>query len=177
MKNKLIIIIFGLGSTAAYAQQLEVIATTGNSGKNFNGSLEWTIGELTTETLTSQSNILTQGFHQTKLTITGIKEFTEQDLKIIAYPNPAGEIVWLSIAESYKTMNDRLQYLLYDQNGRLFETKIIESDITEILFSTLAPSTYFLKIIINDEKNQYGKSGKAELSKYQTIQIFKIVKL
>ena len=52
----------------------EVKGTSGDYFQNAQASLSWTIGEPMTETYTTGTNILTQGFHQTGLTIVSIFE-------------------------------------------------------------------------------------------------------
>ena len=57
-----VLIICVITTTISIAQ--EVISTTGEHYENSNGSISWTIGEPVIETLGSNNNYLTQGFHQ-----------------------------------------------------------------------------------------------------------------
>ena len=62
MKLKFYIILCLLFSMKVTAQQ--VIANAGEFWNNSEGSLSWTIGEVVTETVTTASYQLTQGFQQ-----------------------------------------------------------------------------------------------------------------
>ena len=46
----------------------EIISTSGDYFENTTGSISWTIGESMIETYTNGSEILTQGFQQSRLT-------------------------------------------------------------------------------------------------------------
>ena len=50
----------------------EVVSAGGGDFTNSSLSVSWTIGEPITETYSVGSNILTQGFHQSKLSVIGI---------------------------------------------------------------------------------------------------------
>ncbi len=62
MKTLTFFTLFMLLMASSYSQ--EVISTTGEHYENSNGSISWTIGEPVIETLGSNNNYLTQGFHQ-----------------------------------------------------------------------------------------------------------------
>jgi hypothetical protein len=155
MKNKLFILILLLNAIAMQAQQ--VISTAGDYNSGTSNSLSWTLGEGVIETFTGTNVILTQGFQQSKLTITAIKEVPGNSLEISAYPNPTADFVTLKITtESVKNF----KYMLYDLYGKLLaEQKLVNSE-TKIPFNNLASGTYLLKLINNN----------------QDLKVFKIVK-
>jgi hypothetical protein len=138
-------------------QAQQVISTAGDYNSGTSNSLSWTLGEGVIETFTGTNVILTQGFQQSKLTITAIKEVPGNSLEISAYPNPTADFVTLKITtESVKNF----KYMLYDLYGKLLaEQKLVNSE-TKIPFNNLASGTYLLKLINNN----------------QDLKVFKIVK-
>lgn len=127
----------------SYSLCQEVIATSGEFNESNDGSVSWTIGEMATQTLENNDVIVTQGFHQTNLTITVIKELKKLDVQITAYPNPVTNMVKIKIESK---MSDKLSYTLVDANGKLLIRQLINSNETEIPFIYYAPSVYFLKV-------------------------------
>lgn len=126
------------------AASQQVLSTTGNHAQNNQGMLSWTLGEPFITTLTSDENMLTQGFHQGKLTVTAIIEKNILPFSITAYPNPANEILHLKIEPE---TSDRLQYVLYSVHGQLLSESSLSTSITEIFFNDLKPGLYFVKIL------------------------------
>ena len=131
-------------SDAEKAIAQEVVSTAGDYFKNNTAQLSWTIGEIAIETLTGTGNILTQGFHQTKLIAVAIDEIPDLGFEIKAYPNPTRDYLILKIS---KDNLDGMQYKLYDMQGKLLHHKLVDESETEISFKDLAPSTYLIKVI------------------------------
>lgn len=81
-----------------FAQSLTptVISSTGGFSSNANGSLSYTVGEMTmVQTFTAGGNILTQGFQQPNDNLVGILDMTEDEFGSFAvYPNPAVDNLW-----------------------------------------------------------------------------------
>jgi len=82
MKNYLLAILVLTASVSVKAQQLEVIATSGDFYENSSGSLSWTLGEVFIETLSETNFILTQGFQQSKLTLTAINDLQTSGIEL-----------------------------------------------------------------------------------------------
>jgi len=139
--------VFGFG-TAIQAQ--EVVATSGDYFENSSGSISWTIGEPKIETFESANNILTQGFHQTKLTIISIDE-EEMLGDISVYPNPAKQDLIIDIPSHY---SDSFNALLYDAGGKLLSQKELISGTATMEMHNLATGTYYLRIINSVKKQQ-----------------------
>lgn len=128
-------------SIHSYAQQ--VISSTGGSGSNSSGSITFTLGELVIDTKTSGGTSITQGFHQTKLTITEVTELPGLSFSIIAFPNPTSDFIMLKMA---KENNDKLGYALFDLQGKLLLKGDLSDGEAQVSFATLPPATYILKI-------------------------------
>jgi len=121
-----------------------VVSTAGDHFKTNEAQLSWTIGEIVIETLTGTSNILTQGFHQTKLIAVAIDELPYLGFEIKAFPNPTQDYLILKVS---KDKLNSMQYKLYDMQGKLLQNKLIKESETEIYFKDLAPSSYLIKVI------------------------------
>jgi hypothetical protein len=93
MKKLYFAFALGLLSLGISAQSLTptVIASTGGFSSNANGSLSYTVGEMTmVQTFSANNNILTQGFQQPNDQILGLLDITQDDFGSFAvYPNPA----------------------------------------------------------------------------------------
>lgn len=140
MKYLFIIIIFLLAGQVVSAQQ--VVSSNGDSQSAAGVQVSWTVGEAVIETLISGSNMLTQGFHQTKLTVTAVSELLIPGLEIKVFPNPTPDIVNIHFSEYIEGS----RYFLYDFTGRLLENKLIPSADTEISMEKYASGQYILKL-------------------------------
>ena len=78
-----VMIAFLLSGIAVHAQEL--VSTAGSYGETSSGSLSWTIGEPVIETITNGTNTLTQGFQQSKLTVTAINELKVSGIELSVY--------------------------------------------------------------------------------------------
>lgn len=101
----------------------------GSAGENFNatiGSLEWTLGEIMTETYKESMGYLTQGFHQpATIKITGLEDPEEKN--VFVYPNPAREVLYVKTIE-----NGDYQFELFDLQGQKLISKNTSSIGTQI---------------------------------------------
>ena len=143
MKKLLILNIFILSCLTLTAQ--EVVSSGGETNTVAEYEISWTVGEPAILTLSNESNILTQGFHQTKLIVTPIFSLVN-NLKIKVYPNPLTQRVFIDVGKQQD-----FNYGLYSTDGRLLKTNILKESINEINMEALANGTYFLKI--HDTKN------------------------
>jgi len=119
----------------------QIISAGGDNFTNSTLSVSWTIGEPITETVSNSSNILTQGFHQSKLNITEIYNINSEGVSISLFPNPTQDFVNLKV-EDY----ENLSFQLFSFNGKLIQTNKLFSEKTEIKMNNLSASAYFLKI-------------------------------
>ena len=85
--------------TQAQSLSPTVISSTGGFSSNTNGSLSYTVGEMTmVETFTGGGNILTQGFQQPNDNVTGLLDMTQDEFgSFVVYPNPAVDNLWFGI--------------------------------------------------------------------------------
>ena len=140
-----VMIVFLLFATAIQAQ--EVVSTAGSHGETTYGSLSWTVGEPVIETITDETNTLTQGFQQSRLTVTAINNLKIPGIELSVYPNPVADYIVLSI-DDVKTngRSSQLSLQLYDINGKLILQKKMAGNKQTINMQNYKPGTYILKI-------------------------------
>ena len=138
MKRELIFIVIMGFCIAGFSQ--EVVSTGGGQSESNEYQLSWTIGEPVISTFTATGNILTQGFHQTKLIVTPISSLV-QDLKIKVYPNPTTQKVFIDVG-----LQQNFHYELYNAGGELLKKNTLELAINEINTEAFANGTYYIKI-------------------------------
>lgn len=151
MKQLFLSAMFGLIGFSLQAQTIssELISSGGDNFANSNLQLNWSLGELQTESFVGSQYILTQGFHQETFAITKISENPFFDISIVVFPNPTKDFINLKV-ENNDTKG--LYYVLFDLNGeKLLSGEF--SDLTEqINFSEYTSGTYFIKILQNNKQ-------------------------
>jgi hypothetical protein len=85
-------------SPEIFSQSLQptVIASDGGFATLPSGTISWTIGETITETFSSPTNYLTQGFQQPSLVLMNSVGTTGTG-KALVYPNPATELITIDL--------------------------------------------------------------------------------
>ena len=129
-------------SETMFAQTTELISTAGDSYANANYRMSWSIGETVTETHQNTTNVLTQGFHQNTYTVLAVDDHNFH-FEMRAYPNPATDLITL---EFEKYANNKFTVMVTDINGKILQSKPIDSQYLPLNFSSYAPGTYFLVI-------------------------------
>ena len=92
MKKKHLLIGAFIGSSMTVFAQQDIVSTQGDSYSNSNNTIDFTIGEPVIETVSDGTNDVTQGFHQTQLTITSVKDY-ETDFILNVFPNPTAQLL------------------------------------------------------------------------------------
>ncbi len=131
----------------------ELVSSSGNNYTNSKGTIHYSVGELMVETFINSSNYVTQGFHQSKLTVTSISELNNDEVSISVYPNPTSDNLKL-IVNSVNLDNNRFE--LYDISGsKILHGKIRNAE-TILKLSNLKSSIYILKIFKEEKEiNSY----------------------
>jgi len=142
---KTIIILQLLVLAAFFVSSQEVVSSGGETQTISGIEISWTIGEPVIETISSGSTVLTQGFHQSKLTVTAIDDVLISDFELNVYPNPTSEFVIISS----NNLDDKSSYSLFDLTGKLLENKIISTSETRVNLRNYASGTYLLKLQYN----------------------------
>jgi len=145
----LLTVALGLFASNIKAQSIQnaVISSAGISATNGGITVDYTLGETVIETFTASGNTLTQGFHQTNLTLVAIEnEFLFPEISI--YPNPATEYIHVEIPENHAA----LEFLLYDVNGKLLKTYTHSNTHLTIDVGIYARGTYYLQSVNPKDK-------------------------
>ena len=126
-----------------------MIGSDGGHSSNNQFSLDYTIGEVVTEfgQDSANRNHLTQGFQQTMLAIVSVEEHV-QDIEIDVYPNPAVDYLNVSIP----TLQEDMQFALFDMQGKLIEQQKINSEAFTIGFSSMSTGNYLLVFSNKDQR-------------------------
>jgi hypothetical protein len=103
-----------------------------------------TVGEPITETFSTGSNILTQGYQQSRWTAVSIFELNENEINISAAPNPTKDFIYLYV-DNYKN----LKFQICDIYGKILKESTVYSDETMLTFSGLPSAVYVLNICQN----------------------------
>jgi hypothetical protein len=154
MKKSLILFCL-FGMLFPYSRAQEIISNSGGYFENSNGSISMTIGEPIIETFSNGTNILTQGFQQSRLSAVSIFELEDSGISISIAPNPSSGYLRMNV-NLYKDLN----YQLFDLNGKMIKEGNLYSNETDLSFSDCVDAVYILKI------SRYGK----------IIQTFQIIK-
>lgn len=139
-----------------HAQSLtpEVQASSGDFYTGGGVTLSWTLGETVTETYSSPSNIVTQGFQQPDVTVTKVEEATA-GVNVVVFPNPtAGQ---LSV-ELTSVASRKMQLELVDINGRLLHSQQAEVpagvQTLTMDIASLAAGQYMLRVKDTGKKTE-----------------------
>ena len=147
MKNKSIMnkyfFLFLLAiSVTAYSQDLpqQVVGSAGDQHTNTSASVSWTVGEVSTATLSSSSVTLSQGFQQGNLTVNTLVDQDMLDFNLKAYPNPVIDILILETNEKQQ------RYQVINMQGEVVLNGNITAVLQEIDFTNLPNGVYLLSV-------------------------------
>jgi hypothetical protein len=151
-----LILLLGIAITGIHAQ--EAIPASGGSASGNGGSVSYSVGQVAYSTNTGTNGKVTQGVQQAYeiYVTTGINE-TGVSLSVSLYPSPTINYLNLKI-EDFK--HSTLIFQLFDMQGKIIKTQKVTCNETQIDMSNYVPSTYFVRII----------------NQNQSIKEFKIIK-
>lgn len=152
-----IIIFLAILLSSIMLQAQEVISAGGETINNSAYEISYTIGEPVIETITDGDNVLTQGMHQSKLTVTSISELLNPEMQVEVFPNPTQDFVIIR----FDRLFDNLNYSIFDITGKRIDNSIISLSETTLDFTNYIQGTYILKL---QHENK------------EAIQTFKIIK-
>jgi hypothetical protein len=140
----------------AFAQQANpkgafVFELTGASGDSFSNAtfvLDWSIGEVLTESFSNEFNQLTQGFQQGLLEISTIVDNTKLELHICAFPNPTTSVVNININGNCLGLVD---LVVTDLTGRKLLNETITQNSHQIDLSAYSPGLYMVLVKYNSQ--------------------------
>ncbi|XOV93617.1 MAG: T9SS type A sorting domain-containing protein [Bacteroidota bacterium] len=141
MKNGFILVIcIGL-NLPAFTQENEAITSAGDFDKNGNGSISWTLGDLSIGTYSLQNITIAEGFQLglSEDIITAIRK--QSDLQILVYPNPTESHISIQV-----DTKEKLSYRLFDLTGRTMIEEFNTLPETAISLDNLQPGIYLLEV-------------------------------
>lgn len=132
-----------------------VLASAGGTAIGSNGSLEWTLGEVVIGDLKSDTYVITQGFHQTRLSqlVLGTENLTIFNIQASIYPNPTRDLLHITI--DAEETNPKIIELI-DVSGKRMLYRLESGNQIEINMVTLPHGIYFLQII-DESENLIGR--------------------
>lgn len=148
MQKFYLLVISVLAIINSQGQQLDpaVVATTGDHYVSSGYQLSFTLGETVIATFASDEHTLTQGFHQTELTITSVLETPEIIVQL--FPVPARDLVYIK----FNNPNNLRHFNLFDMSGKQINSGSIDpsTELFELPVSKLANGTYILNLHFDD---------------------------
>jgi len=140
-----------LGALKAQTLMPQVVSSSGGSGQNAQGSLDWTIGEPVTATVSDGNSTLTQGFQQPTLSLVTAQNENNPSVNMLVYPNPTADFVTLK----FDNVNEsQFNYKIFDIAGKLVNEGRATSANPNISFLGLASGTYTISLINQNAKTQ-----------------------
>ena len=153
MKNNILLALLLSISVSIHAQ--ESSASSGGEASGTGGSSSYTTGQVFYITNSSSSGSLGQGVQQAFefQTLSNLLLYSVQ-LKAVTYPNPTTDFIILKITDSALK---KLDYTLFDLNGKSIASDAIINSSTEIQMKHLSIGAYLLKV---SQQNQPLKTFK-----------------
>ncbi len=141
MKKVILVFIVILTIPAFKVAGQTVVSNAGTYSFQTNYSVNWTLGEVITSTISNSSTTLTQGFNQVAGTIVGI-EIPFESFNFRIYPNPFEDEINIQVGGSFVSgtnfkITDLAGQVVVD-NGTLAGTN------TELSLGHLVPGIYFV---------------------------------
>jgi hypothetical protein len=140
-KTKYLFVLLFLISISYTLKGQELVSSSGNFHHDTNFQMSWSLGEIMIETFSGTNSILTQGFHQSRLSVSSVFVQENSQINVHLYPNPAKDFVVINTDD-----HSGLTYFLYSLDGRAIKTDRIVSHETTLDFQDLSPGVYIIRI-------------------------------
>ncbi len=133
------------------AQQVTpaVICSGGETFTASSLSLDFTVGEITTESLSTTGLLLTQGFNQGPDPNTGIEEITDNGDDLKVYPNPASDRIYLFYNDEE---TNPVKVGVNDLQGRCILSVDFNTNPMLIHLDKLNPGFYTVSILFDNRQ-------------------------
>jgi len=134
-----------LGLGGLHAQ--ETVTTTGSEATGTGGIASYSVGQVFYTTDTGTNGSVAQGVQQPYeiSTTLGINE-TTINLELSVYPNPTTDYLTLKVEKT-----EGLTFQLFDMQGKVIESKKVNSTSTSISLEGQPTATYFLNVVKNNQ--------------------------
>jgi hypothetical protein len=125
------------------SQAQESVNSIGGVDVGTGGTVSFSVGQMVYTTDSTEAGSVVQGIQRPyRITTTDIKKL-DNTLSFKAYPNPSSDDLFL---EMNTFRNEKLNYQLYDMQGKLIMTNPIEIPKTQINMRALAVGAYVIHI-------------------------------
>lgn len=132
----------------AYGQESPV--TSGGEAAGNDGAVSYSVGQVLNAVDSSLDGSIIQGVQQPyEIYTSSVDESLPVKIQLSIYPNPTRDMLHLRVED---TEHFTLTYQLRDIKGRLLNTKAIKGSLTQIDLAHLDASTYFLKVLGQDQE-------------------------
>lgn len=135
----------------------EVISSSGGFYTTTSAQLSFTFGEMIIETVSSSSNIITQGFQQPEQENVGIEE-TKNKLQVNLYPNPSKEFLNIDLSEK----EFEITLIIYDASGKIIMEQLIPHWQRKVTLNLNSFSSGYYILNLTSVDNQYKSSYKLQ---------------
>lgn len=148
MTNNYFVGLLMLGSSAAIGQSIAVEATSsaGESFTNANHQVDFTLGQLSVETYSSDNHNFTEGLHQGKHSIITNLNDAGDVLTVSAFPNPTMDMLQVA------GVDNPVSIQIYDLKGQLVLEQPMKGQEVVMDVSTLNEGAY--TIHVRSKQNQ-----------------------
>lgn len=130
------------------ANAQEVTTTSGGSMTNSSIQVNWSIGEIFTESISTNNSALTAGLNQPEIKISTLVENLKNRANISIYPNPTTQFVNIEHDKSVP-----LKAKISTINGRLISIKEFNEKKFQLDFSNFESGIYIIEIADSSEKS------------------------
>ncbi|MBN2820874.1 MAG: T9SS type A sorting domain-containing protein [Bacteroidales bacterium] len=138
-------LIFLLGFAVMGIHAQETTSASGGDASGNGGSVSYSVGQVAYSTNTGINGSIAQGVqHAYEIFVTTGIEEKGVSLSVSVYPNPTSNYLQLKV-ESEKLKD--LSYQLFDMQGKLLQNKKFVGTETQIDMCNYVPSSYFVRII------------------------------
>jgi len=127
----------------------ETLLTSGKDISGEGGSVSYSVGQVVYTTHFGAVSSIAEGIQQAyEISVfTDFKNIKGISLKCSAYPNPTTDLLYLKVDDF---LNNNLSYKLFNVEGRLLKSGLIEASETTIPMFEYVPSSYFLTVLNSD---------------------------
>ncbi len=154
-KSLLILILLLVVIAAQNANAQQSPTSAGGDAIGSGGSVAYSVGQMVYTTNNGVNGSVAQGVQQPyEISINAINDFNGVDLKMMVYPNPTPDVLYLTIDQ--EKLN-AFSYELVDVQGKKLALKPIVNKQTAINMEPFAAATYVLQVLL---ENQIIKSFK-----------------
>ena len=127
------------------------VVSAGGDAAGSNGSAAYSIGLAAYAAITSEDGTVYLGVQQPyPKVMVGLHE-TNVSFEATIYPNPTAYRVYLKLQQDfYEQYNEGLTYKLAGSNGQVYQSNPVQSMEQTIILDDMAPGTYMLSILQNE---------------------------